>query len=490
MRIVGYLLFLAALVAWAAANLSVAGEARGTAAGAVPHGMGAPAFQQLPSASCASTACHGNGRIGSTGGEYSTWARTASRDGAIDPHRQAYSALFNETSVRIAKKLGFAAAHEEPLCLKCHTTPGEKTPHAVGEGVGCGACHGPAEKWLTVHYLPAWKALSGREKWERYGFAPTKNTTVRTLTCLGCHAGDSTREVNHDLIAAGHPRLVFEVAGFHYHPNYRKHWTEKAPQPDFEVRAWVIGQAATLRATADLLRVRAGRAAAKDPGATWPEFAGFSCYSCHQAVAPGAKRPDEGDGRVPGVPHWESWSTAAVEVAAAYTPQVFPGCPAPSLAAVRELQALLETLKPKPELVCAKAAAAVAQLDAWLADLYSFEERLSPVRLAPDLPGKMTRALAGNALTSDRRALREHDWDFLAAHALGCGAMTHSTGDTGPEPGMDAQVQGLFDLLRFPPPLGGKQVRSPVGLDRDKLRRLQQHFGNLSGTASVRGGRE
>jgi hypothetical protein len=489
MRVAGSVLIFTALASWTVAGWSEANEARRMVLTTIPYGVGSPDFQHLSSASCAAAACHGNGKIGGAGGEYSTWA-ALSRDGSGDPHSQAYRVLFNQVSQRISERLGLAAAHKEPLCLRCHAQPEVKPSQAISEGVGCGACHGPAEKWRSVHYLPAWKALSDREKWEQHGFVPTKNTTIRTLLCLGCHVGDSTREVNHDLIAAGHPRLVFESTRFHFNPKYRTHWVERTPQPDFEVRAWVIGQAATLRAATDLLRVRAERAATTAPGACWPELSGYSCYSCHQAIGSGSKHPDEESGPGGGHPRWESWSTAAVEVAAAYTSRVFPGCPPPALTAVRELQKLMETPKPKPELVQAKAAAAVAQLDAWLAALQASEERLRTVRLALDLPGKLTRALADNVLTPDRRFLRTHDWDFLASAVLGCGAMSHAVGVAEPEPGMDAPIQGLFDLLHFPPPIHGKRIRSPAGFDRDRLQRVQQHFGNLSSAAKAPGGRE
>ena len=157
--------------------------------------------------------------------------------------------------MRIAKLLGDGKldAHENPLCLKCHAP----VPNARAEGVGCSACHGPSEKWLSEHYLPDWKAKSNRDKWTETGFVPTKNLVARISNCATCHVGSADREVNHDLIAAGHPRLAFEYTRFHYQEGYRKHWEERTPQPDFEVRAWVIGQAASLRAAVEVLRSRA-----------------------------------------------------------------------------------------------------------------------------------------------------------------------------------------------------------------------------------------
>jgi hypothetical protein len=486
MRVVACLLFLVAPVAVAATSLPAPRGTRRPAASPVPWGLDAPKFQHLSSASCSAAACHGNGKIGAAGGEHSTWAPDLTAGGPHDPHSKAYRVLFNDDSVRISKLLGLAPAHKEPLCLKCHTVPGVRPALAVSEGVGCGACHGPAEKWATVHYLPAWKALSEKEKWERYGFLPARNTTARVHNCVGCHVGDATREVNHEMLAAGHPRLTFEAARFHFHPAYRKHWVEATPQPDFEVRAWVIGQAAAARAAAALLQARAARAAADEPRASWPELAGLSCYACHQAIRP-SPRGLAGRDRRPALPRWEPWSTGAVEVAAAFTPEVFPGCPAPSLTAVRELQKAMEEQVPGPKMVREKAAAAVKQLGAWLANLQAAEER--PRRLAPGLPRKMAGALADSALAPGRGALRTHDWDDLATHALGCGAMLHAAGGAEAVPRLARPTRGLFEALRFPAPVRGKRPRSPAGVDGEKLRRAYQQFLEFS-RATRSGGKE
>src|SRR5437762_4932733 len=100
----------------------------------------------------------------------------------------------------MAKSLGIAAAHKEALCLKCHAIDGVKPEMAVSEGVGCDACHGPAEKWLNAHVEPGWKHLSSRAKWEGYGFVPAENLVARSVNCVKCHVGGADRDVNHDLI--------------------------------------------------------------------------------------------------------------------------------------------------------------------------------------------------------------------------------------------------------------------------------------------------
>jgi hypothetical protein len=105
----------------------------------------------------------------------------------------------------------------------------------------------------------------------------TKDLRVRAETCVECHVGSERCEVNHDLIAAGHPRLRFEYGA--YLANYPKHWNDaedRAGRPDFEARAWSIGQVVSARAALELLQSRA--AGEKKP---WPEFAEYGCFSCH-----------------------------------------------------------------------------------------------------------------------------------------------------------------------------------------------------------------
>jgi cytochrome c553 len=369
--------------------------------------------------------------------------------------------LFNEDSLRMGKLLGIAAPHKETLCLKCHATPAVKPEEAVSEGVGCAACHGPGEKWVPVHTLPRWKTLSNREKWEGYGFVPTKNLVARVLNCAGCHVGDADREVNHDLIAAGHPRLAFEYTRFHFDPQYRRHWHEHAPQPDFEIRAWVVGQAATLRAATNLLRARAERAAVDDPNAHWPEFAGLSCHACHRSLdgirVSGRSRPL-------GVPGWEVWSNTAAGTAAKLCPEAFPEVSAPGLVEIAALRILMNKPRPNPKAVAIRAARATAELDVWLADLQNAEDRGVGGRLPLDTPRKFAHALADNALNFDRTKLADADRDALTVNFLGAAAMYHAAGGRSRVPGWSAPLRELTSELRLP------AARLGATLDRERIR--------------------
>lgn len=437
-----------------------------------PYGSGNAPFAQLPSASCAAASCHGGGKVGQKGSEHTTWSAEVNVRGPDDPHARAYRVLFNEDSQRMAAALKLPSAHTAGLCLKCHAVEGVKPDGAVAEAVGCGACHGPAEKWLSVHHQPGWKLLSNREKWEQYGFVPNENLVARETTCAACHVGAADREVNHDLIAAGHPRLAFEYTRFHFSARYRKHWQESTPQPDFEVRAWLIGRVVNLRAAAELLKARAERAAGDDPATPWPEFAHSSCYACHQTFDPtGPRRSEATTKRSPGSLLWEPWHGTGVEVAL-HSPAAF-GVGSPDFPALKVLQDAMTKRVPNPARVRSLASDVIAELDGWLAAVQAAEDRgLS--RLPPGTPRRVVRDLAAGALDGEK--LRDHDWDVLASRYLGCAAMYHADGGKASSPDMTAPLTALGDALRFP-----RGFNSPAGFGREKLTLVRDQFRRLAG---------
>ncbi len=46
------------------------------------------------------------------------------------------------------------------------------------------------------------------------GMYDTKNLVKRAEKCLSCHVSDAERNADHELIAAGHPDLLFELDTF------------------------------------------------------------------------------------------------------------------------------------------------------------------------------------------------------------------------------------------------------------------------------------
>ena len=121
-------------------------------------------------------------------------------------------------------------------CLACHTVPRpaallQTTAWLNSDGVGCESCHGPSDRYLAAHTTSGWKTKSRDEKEDHWGLWNTKDLTRRSSVCVGCHVGEhsggglSVRDVNHDLIAAGHPRLNFEFSASL--ENMPSHWNEK-----------------------------------------------------------------------------------------------------------------------------------------------------------------------------------------------------------------------------------------------------------------------
>jgi len=422
----------------------------------------------MPGLSCSASACHGGGQAGRPGSEHSTWATdlTVQPGAPHDPHGKAYRVLFNADSARMSKLLGRGAAHTDALCLKCHATAGVADDAAIAEGVSCAACHGPAEKWLTTHYLPDWKALSNRAKWD-HGFVPTKNLVARISNCATCHVGAADREVNHDLIAAGHPRLAFEYGRFHFQPDYRKHWSEATPQPDFEVRAWAVGQAASLRAAVELVRTRAERAAKHDANTPWPEFSEGSCYACHQDVVRdpfptdggpalrGAQggRAREKSGAVP----WQTWYASTAGATDLHGLIVPGGGGAIDLKALRTE---MEKRSPDPRKVVKLADDALALLDARLAAWQAAEDAGTLAKLTPERSREVGRRLTAGAL-DDKDELTDYDWDFVAQRYLGLAALYHANGGTGPVAGWRPPLDQLRAALAFPRSAGGTRFDSP-----------------------------
>jgi hypothetical protein len=151
-----------------------------------------------------------------------------------------------------------------------------------------------------------------RERLVALGMRDTKDLAVRARLCAGCHVGDGERDMNHDMIAAGHPPLRFELSA--YHDLIRpKHWppAERVRAPQFKARLWAEGQAATIQLTLDLVHARASRAAAGERLTPWPELAEYDCFACHQRLRLGDRHSKVASiGNRPGLPGWQPWNLA------------------------------------------------------------------------------------------------------------------------------------------------------------------------------------
>jgi hypothetical protein len=261
--------------------------------------------------SCAATSCHGSVKpvAGSRilQNEYSTWI-------VKDKHSHAYQALAGDIGERIARILKLNSnAEESPKCLACHalyTTPEQRgRPFELSEGVSCENCHGPASAWLGPHTTRDWP----HEKSVALGMRDTRDVIHRTEKCLECHLGTKEKFVDHEMIAAGHPDLFFELDSFSaVMPRHWKSPRESAPGKPVEdaawagVRDWTAGQAVQLRAEMERLTWRA-KGERFDKKDVWPEYSELSCFACHHALAPAKDswRQEHGfAGRRPGDPAW------------------------------------------------------------------------------------------------------------------------------------------------------------------------------------------
>jgi hypothetical protein len=226
--------------------------------------------------SCSAVACHGairpgSGRILQT--EYSTWI-------ARDRHARATEVLSNAVSQRMAKILGIGAPQQAQKCLACHAldVPASARGRTFAtEGVSCEACHGPASGWLGYHVTRD----ATHEESVRRGMYDTKDVVKRTEQCLTCHLGTADKSVDHEMIAAGHPDLVFELEAFS--AAMPRHWKETTEgDPYRPLRTFAVGQLVHLRASLN-------RLARRVKGPVWPEYAELDCFACHHSLT----RPED-----------------------------------------------------------------------------------------------------------------------------------------------------------------------------------------------------
>lgn len=324
-------------------------------------------------AGCSSATCHGG--ISGQGPAWNSSLRTWEAQDRY--HATAGMVLLNEQSQRMVKALAgtmdlpgvdeppivtpYSAEPQEPSplddetfravlrarCVGCHapsiapTGPPDSLAsdtstldewHAgVQSGVSCEACHGPASRWLDLHTLAA---PAARNTAYENGMLHTEPWDQRTDNCLRCHVGSRTvdgimRDMNHDLIGAGHPALDFNMSLYHF--KLPAHWevddsqeyglaghqlatrsTSASPETSnagaqlpvstssrrltdprergaayFELatpQQHTVARLQTLAAATKLALERLE--ASQSMQAPTPEFAEFNCLACHQPLLP------------------------------------------------------------------------------------------------------------------------------------------------------------------------------------------------------------
>ncbi|HAU22908.1 MAG TPA: hypothetical protein DCS24_10035 [Erythrobacter sp.] len=278
-----------ATAALAGAVLLVAGlfAFGGVGAGQASAQSGGKQFEGV--ATCAGSTCHGraegNGAVVRQD-EIATWQEPSSPSGA---HSRAYAVLAGPRGRQIAESLGIGPATSAPACLGCHSTfapVGQRGDRFhLSDGVGCESCHGASEDWLPLHYAkPATHASNISN-----GLIPLEDPQTRARVCLDCHYGSTKagQFVTHSMMAAGHPRVSFELdlfSALQQHHDEDGDYLDRKPRTD-SVRLWAVGQAEAVSRATDLF---AGPEFALR--GLFPEYYFFDCHSCHRDINDGPQR--------------------------------------------------------------------------------------------------------------------------------------------------------------------------------------------------------
>ena len=390
-----------------------------------------------------------------------------------DPHRKAYDALSNQLAkdmmLRLAA-LGYAAdAQKEARCLACHTNPALADLRADdvvskdcrSKGVGCEACHGPAEKWNKSHTSYKDSAPDRDKLYTQDGMVRLNDIGTRYTTCVGCHVGapaDASigytvpRDMNHDMVAAGHPRLNLE--SLNYDTAIREvtaHWAEKfrlapmegrpldaAGKPTdplvgagYVAQRWIVGRIAAAEA---MVRLHEDRLKAKDPRRPVPELSEFNCFSCHHALKNDWRGADNGYATVrkPGRMNW-----------------LVPDIIETGTVLSAEGKATLASFASNVE--------SPADAAPTLAVLKSARERYSALVSGRPSPLKPSDFFA--MIAKDEASLTRLDWD--QAHELFRGLVALNADVTTGVP--NEKLRGLFGSIGAPfKDGGGKPFNSPV----------------------------
>ncbi len=320
------------------------------------------------STSCSARACHGSmtaesGRIERN--EHTIWLTR-------DRHSDAYLSLFKPLAKQIARLRGQKAAHEDRACLGCHAPlrvaneSSADLPLEPHEGVGCEACHGPAKNWIGLHTDPDWRGRSPPWKGER-GFARLTNAAEVAGLCASCHVGArglpmTDRDVTHDMIAAGHPRLMFEFSSYLAHTPH--HWSDETNSrfTGSPEQAWVGGQIAGLRCAIELTVSRAA-----GPQKAWPELAEFDCSSCHHSLRSKtmSRDPELQESHAPGTPGHLAYQTwyAAVPLRLARAQAM--ECPPNLLPALSRMDRVMSVPRPRKAEVVEAGRPIISALEVW-----------------------------------------------------------------------------------------------------------------------------
>jgi hypothetical protein len=364
-----------------------------------------------------------------------------------DRHARAYTVLTGSLGRQMSAILKIGPAEHAQRCLVCHAVS-ESEAHMtkafdLADGVGCESCHGAASGWIGPHIQPTAKHAD----MVRLGLIDNKNLTVRSEECLRCHLGAAAQggspelSVDHELIAAGHPDLAFELDSFTaIEP---PHWDEKAPDqmarntdPLFGMRAWGIGQAVQMRES--MLRV--ARHAESGP---WPEFSEMDCITCHHSLTgPESWRQKEGygDHRAGDPPY----NMARYIVFRKFAEEIDPGTNAELMKATEQVAHLITSMSPDRAAAESAAKRAAALSDKLLGEVRDAQyDQARTRRLLKSISGEAD-AIAKQGERAAEQATMSVDSLYIASAKAGAA-----------NPGTRAAIDGLFTQIKNPSAFNG-----------------------------------
>jgi hypothetical protein len=380
-----------------------------------------------------------------------------------DKHLEAYTVLLSDRSGRIEKNYrGLASLQEahaemDVTCLRCHSMDAKAAAKGVAiataDGIGCERCHGPAERWLGEHFVRGWEQKSAAEK-AALRFFPTKDLIARGRLCADCHVGSPGQAVDHDLIAAGHPRLNFEYAA--YLDLMPVHWSrreEKARYPDLEARVWAIGQVVSAEMALELLADRAKRETKP-----WPEFAEYDCCACHHGLKPDSPRQARpGSRELPGSMPWSTWYYVMLPRALDMERKVSDA--AHVQGALRELQKSMRNPGADRGQIAEQAHRAARRLSAYLV-LAGAGDPVSPREMF-------------DTIAKDQCPTQETSWDSATQCYLALAALHRAMLDRDPgQRGLRRRegLQRMAEQLRFAPAYDGPSAVDPIKFGQQRQR--------------------
>ena len=241
-------------------------------------------------ASCAGSTCHG--RMLGDGAvvrqdELARWQEPSTPAGA---HSRAFATLSNARSRVIARNLGIADAASSATCLGCHSsaveTSGGAFRYQLTDGVNCESCHGSSTGWISSHYAGTLTGAAQHDDNVRRGLRRLEDPSVRAGVCLDCHFGSEAdgQFVTHRIMAAGHPRIAFELDLFSTlaaHHNEDADYAERKGAPD-HIQMWAVGQTMALQRSLSLFQTNN-----RGTEGVFPEFTFYDCHSCHRRIVDG-----------------------------------------------------------------------------------------------------------------------------------------------------------------------------------------------------------